>query len=126
MNMDKSLYRETSVTIVEEKHGGATIKHQLVSYISFQGENIVGYFNGNPKNFAPHFDFDIMYYKGKITKLEGNKIEFEIYFPEKNAFMDFKGQFHGDKLYVKYFTRENPSIEEESYEMEKVDLGIPE
>jgi hypothetical protein len=110
MEVLDGLYRIRTPQIMEEKHGGVTIKDKIYWYLSFYRKiNFVGLYGSGPDDYRRFLSrkFDL---KGKILEHHDDNLKFYIYNLDTQSNIIFEGKIMENKkeLRLKSFEEGEP------------------
>jgi hypothetical protein len=110
MEVLSGLYRLRSPHVVEEKHGGGTLRDHIYWYLSFyRNVDLVGLYGSGPNDYRRYFsmEFDL---KGKVLEHHDDNLKFYIYNLDTKSNIIFEGKILENKkeLRLKSFEEGEP------------------
>ncbi|NJM14908.1 MAG: hypothetical protein HC896_05580 [Bacteroidales bacterium] len=93
MELLKGLYRTKHAQIVEEKHGGVTIKHEIYWYLCFYVKSlIVGLYGTGAKESTKWYFSKAFDQSGKMKFKDNHLIRININKPHSKEHLIFEGE----------------------------------
>ncbi len=110
MEILKGLYRTKHAQIVEEKHGGVTIKHEIYWYLCFYVESlIVGLYGTGAKESIKWYFSKAFDQSGTMKFKDNHSISISINKLHSKEHLIFEGQILEKKLRLKAYHEGTPN-----------------